>query len=347
MRVEVTLRNTPLAAVQDTARALDEAGVEAVCDSEIRRDPFMSLTLAAAATRNIGLATAVTIAFPRSPMVVAYAARNIHDLSGGRFRLGLGTQVRRHIVQRFSTPWDSPGPRLRDYVNALRAIWRTWENGEPLSHRGPYYSFEFMTPEFNLGPAGLPPIAVDIAAVNPYNIELAGQACDGIRLHRFITPEYLRDVVWPQLRRGAERAGRELTGFTVIGCGFVATGRTAAEVEQARERARARVGFYGSTPAYRPVLEHHGWAALHRDLAGYVRQGRWNELAALVPDDVLDAFCLAVPYDRLPAALGERYGGLVDTVQLESPPGGSDGWDDFAAACRQVARLPTAGGHPH
>lgn len=333
------MRATPTGDVAVTAAELERAGVGGVCDSESTRDPLLTMAMAAMTTEHVGLATAVTLAFPRSPMVVAYGARMLHDQSGGRFRLGLGTQVKRHVERRFGVPWGSPGPRLREYVQALRAIWRSWQTGEPLEHRGRFYAMDLMTPEFSPGPASHGQLAIDIAAVNPYNLELAGELCDGVRLHVFSTPGYVRDVVRPRLEAGAVRAGRDLTGFEVYGGGFVATGATAADVEQAREQARARVAFYGSTVAYLPVLAHHGWGALRAELREMVRQERWDELAAVVPDEVLDEFCTAATYAELAPALERRWAGLITTVQLPAPAPSPAQWDGLADACAAVRPL--------
>lgn len=339
MRVEASLRATPTGDITVTAAELERAGAGAVSDSESSRDPMLTMAMAAVSTERIGLATGVTIAFPRSPMVLAYGARMLHDQSGGRFRLGLGTQVEQHMERRFGVPWDSPGPRLRDYLQALRAIWSSWDTGEPLQHAGPFYAMDLMTPEFSPGPTPYGRVAVDLAAVNPYNLELAAELADGVRLHVFSTPAYVRDVVGPRLAAGAARSGRELTGFEVYGGGFVATGAGPEDVTRAREQARARVAFYGSTMAYLPVLRHHGWGDLREQLRELVRHERWDDLAAAVPDHVLDEFCTAAPYPELAAALRERWAGLVTTVQVPAPVPYAAGWDGFAGACAAIADL--------
>lgn len=346
MQVESSLRSIPLDEVEKTSAELERAGVDRICDSEIRRDPLLSMTLAAATTSRPTLATAVTIAFARSPMVVAYAARNLNDYSRGRFRLGIGTQVRRHVEQRFASEWAAPGPKLRDYLLALQAIWRTWQDGEPLSYEGRHYALSLMTPEFDLGPSEHGKVRLDISAVNPYNLELAAELCDGVRLHSFITAEYIRDVVWPRLTAGAAKTGRDLGDFAVLGGGFIATGATEEDVVKAREWARSRVAFYGSTRAYRPVLEHHGWGELQTELRELVRQQRWDELSGRVPDEVLDAFCTAAPHHELGARVAERLGGIVDVIQIPSVRVHDNGWESFASAVGDLAAVPTAARRP-
>lgn len=340
MRVETSLRDLPLAELSDQARLIERLGFDGLAQPETDHDVFLTVGQLAAATSRVRLATGVAIAFPRSPMVVAYAARDLQELSGGRFSLGLGTQVRGHIERRFSTVWDTPGPRLRDYLLALRAIWRCWDEGGPLDYQGRFYRFSLMTPEFSPGPSRHGPIPLQIAAVNPYNLQLAGELCDGLRIHPFSTPEYLRQVILPNLRLGAARSGRDLDHFELIGCGFLATGGDAAAVNQARQEARRRIAFYGSTRVYRPVLELPGWADLGTRLGRLVALGRWGDLAAEVSDEVLDAFCIAGTYEQLPGRVAARLAGQIDRLQLPLPPDALQHPDRLAACVQALQAIP-------
>ncbi|MDI3339438.1 MAG: TIGR03617 family F420-dependent LLM class oxidoreductase [Sphaerobacter sp.] len=346
MQIETVLGDAPLAALPALARHAEALGFDGIAQPELRHDPFVALALAAPATTRVQLATSVAIAFPRSPMVVAYQARDLQDLSGGRFVLGLGTQVKGHIERRFSTVWDAPGPRLREYAQALRAIWRTWQTGEPLDFQGRYYAFTLMTPEFSPGPSAYPPIPIEIAAVNPYNARLAGELCDGLRVHPMTTPAYLRDVLWPAVRQGAARAGRDLRTFRMVGGGFIATGADEAAVQAAREEARYRIAFYASTRTYLPVLEHHGWADLNPRLRRLIAEQRWDALASVIPDDVLDAFCVSGTYDTIATRVRERLEGLVDVVMVALPPDPARPDDRYLAALAALKAIaPAASRH--
>lgn len=342
MKIETILPDSPLGEIPRLAQQAEALGFDAIAQPELRHDPFVALALAAPATRRALLATSVAIAFPRSPMVVAYQARDLQDLAGGRFVLGLGTQVKGHIERRFSTIWDSPGPRLREYVESLRAIWATWQTGAPLNYQGKFYSFTLMTPEFSPPPSAYAPPAVQIAAVNPYNARLAGEVCDGLRVHPMTTPEYLRDVLWPEVRKGAARSGRDLDGFAMIGGGFIATGPDEAAVQAAREQARYRIAFYGSTRTYLPVLEHHGFETLNPALRRLIADNRWDQLATVVPDEVLDAFCFAGTYDRIAAVVRERLHALVDWIDLPLPPDPERPDDRYLAALAELRRIRPA-----
>jgi probable F420-dependent oxidoreductase len=341
MFVETSLREFPMPRVAEIARLAEDLGYDGLTFSEVRQDPFVLAAVAAASTRRLKLATSVAIAFPRSPMVVAGAIRTLQDLSDGRFTVGLGTQVKGHITRRFSTAWDSPGPRLREYVESLRAIWDCWQQGTPLDYQGRFYQFTLMTPEFNPGPTPHP-LRIDLAAINRYNVETTGMLASGLRVHGFNTARYLEDVIWPAVRDGAERAGRSLDDFEMIGGGFVASGPDEEAVQRAREEMRRRVAFYGSTRAYAPILEHHGWHDLGPALRGLIAQGRWDDLHTLVSDEVLDQFCMAGTYDTIAERVRERLGGIVDRISLPLPESANELGDGLGRAIEALKAVPTA-----
>ncbi|HEY7035535.1 MAG TPA: TIGR03617 family F420-dependent LLM class oxidoreductase [Thermomicrobiales bacterium] len=332
MLVETYLPDVDWQDLPKLAAAAEAIGADAIAHTELTRDPFLALAVIAAGTRRVELATSVAVAFSRSPTATAYLARNLCDLTGGRFVLGLGTQVKAHIERRFGVEWSHPGPRLREYVEALRAVWHTWDTGEPLRYQGRFYHLSLMTPAFSPPPSRFDPIRIEIAAVNPYNIELAGELCDGLRVHPLATPAYIRDVIRPHVERGAARAGRSLATFRLVGGGFLATGPDDATVHREREDARRRIGFYASTPAYRPVLAHHGWEALHDELRRLAAAGRWDDLAAAVSDEVIDAFCTAGTFATVVERFRARLAGVVDVVALPLP-------DDFRRHSTAYATL--------
>jgi probable F420-dependent oxidoreductase len=299
------------------AREAEEDGFDCVTTAELRHDPFVPLAFAALHTRTVQLATSVAIAFPRSPMIVANTAFDLHRHSNGRFVLGLGTQVKAHNERRFSVPWSPPAPRIGEYVEALRAIWRVWEMGGKLAYAGEHYRFSLMTPEFAPPPTGLPLIPVTIAAVGQVMVKTAARHCDGVRLHGFATRRYLEEVVYPMLSAELQRLGKPRAAFEVSGGGFVATGRDEAAVAAAAEKLRYRVAFYASTPAYRPVLTLHGLEDLGDKLHAMTRRGEWERMAQEVADDVLDLFIVRATYAELAGAIERRFGGLVDTVSFE------------------------------
>ncbi len=347
MRVQSSIPLTDWRSVGKAARAAEEAGFDGVLSYEIANDPFSPLAFAAVATERVRLGTAIAVCFPRSPMVVAQMSWDLHTQSGGRFTLGLGTQVKGHNERRFSVPWSAPQPRLREYVESLRAIWRCWEKGEKLDYQGEHYSFTLMTPEFSPPPCGLAPIPVTIAAVRPIMMKLAGRVCDGVRLHGFATRKYLEEVAFPKLHEGLEQAGRDRSEFEISGGGFIATGKNEEEVQKQLDVIRYRIAFYGSTRSYHPVLAAHGWEDLGMKLHEMSRQGRWGEMAAEVPDDVLPAFTAAGTYENIAAAIEERFGGLSDSVALDLPLGTSAGLarevvQEVTAVPDQFRGFPTA-----
>ncbi len=340
MQVQTTIPHADWRAIADAARAAEVAGFDGVTTSEIANDLFIPLAFAALATERIQLATAIAVAFPRSPMVVANLAWDLQVNSRGRFVLGLGTQVKGHNERRFSVPWVAPVPRLREYVESLRAIWRCWEQRTPLAYEGRHYRFTLMTPEFSPPPSGLPPVPVAIAAVGPDMMRLAGRVCDGVRLHGFCTRRYLEEVALPQVHEGLARAGRSRESFEVWGGGFVATGKDDAAVAKMMDWVRYRIGFYGSTRTYAGVLSLHGWDDLAAKLHRMSKEGRWNEMAAQVPDDVVREFAAVGPYDRIAGEIEKRFGGLSDAIALAFPDDTPPGLAREVVA--DVKRIPTA-----
>ena len=328
MRVTHRLASTSLAAIPAEAAWAESLGYDALSKNETAHDSFIPLTLAATSTTKALLQTSVAIAFPRSPMIAAYTARDLQDLSQGRFRLGLGTQVKGHIERRFSTSWESPGPRLREYVQSLKAIWAAWETGERLNYQGEHYQFTLMTPFFSPGPGEFPPPPVFAAAVNAYNCQVAGEVADGLMLHSLTSPEYVRDVVRPALARGAERAGRDASGITVSGGGFIITGPNRASLRAAEAEVRRRIAFYASTRTYHTVLAAHGFEEIGQRLHEMSLRGEWAEMGELVSGEMLGAFAVTGEYDEIAGEFAKRYGGLVDeasfTLYSERPVGESE-----------------------
>ncbi|HUC09438.1 MAG TPA: TIGR03617 family F420-dependent LLM class oxidoreductase [Stellaceae bacterium] len=320
MRVFTTLPQENLCAVATAARDIEADGYDGVIATENKHDPFLALAIAGTVTERIELHTGVAIAFARSPMAVAEVGWDLAGATGGRFVVGLGSQVRAHNERRFSVPWTPPAPRMREYVQALRAIWRCWQTGERLSYEGEHYRFTLMTPNFTPEPIDVSPPAVMIAAVGPAMLRVAGEECDGVKLHGFCTRRYIEEAVMPRLAAGLAKAGRRRENFEISGGGFLATGRDDATVARMFEWVRQRVAFYGSTPAYYPVLALHGLEDLGHKLNAMARQGRWAEMAGAVPDDVVHLFAAVGRWDEICKAIAERFGGLVDAINARANP---------------------------
>ncbi|HEX6209407.1 MAG TPA: TIGR03617 family F420-dependent LLM class oxidoreductase [Methylomirabilota bacterium] len=316
MRVFATLPQDDLNDVPAAARAAEAAGYDGLVTMENRNEPFLALGVAAVATTRIGLATGIAIAFSRSPMPVANASWDLQVASRGRFVLGLGSQVRAHNEHRFSVPWSPPAPRLREYVEALRAIWRCWEKGEKLAYQGRHYRFTLMTPNFTPISTHQPIVPVTLAAVGPAMLRAAGEVADGVRLHPFCTRRYLDAVVMRELRAGFMRSGRVREQFEISGGGFIATGADEAAVAKMVAWVRSRIAFYGSTPAYWPVLEAHGLGELGRKLNVMSKAGQWDAMAGEISDDVLRLFTAIGTHRELAGAVAARFGGVADTIAL-------------------------------
>jgi probable F420-dependent oxidoreductase len=327
------------AQLQDAARLAEAAGCSALAVPEIDTDPFGSLVASAMVTERLHLRTAIVVAFARSPMTVATAAWDLHVNSGGRFGLGLGTQVKAHNVRRFSVPWTPPSPRLHEYVTALRAIWRCWQLGEKLRFEGKHYQFTLMSPEFSPPKTEHGPIPIHTAAVRPAMMRLAGRVGNGVRLHGFSTRAYQEQVALPQLSIGLGRTGRPRERFEVCGGGFVATGPTEDAARAQAEWVRYRVAFYASTPSYWPVLAVHGWEDLGRELHQMTRDGRWKEMGAKITDEVLYTFAVCAPFRNLKTTVAERFEGLSDSIELGWQAGLEPG--ALAEVVQDIATIPT------
>jgi probable F420-dependent oxidoreductase len=308
-----------LAAVADLARAAEEAGFDGVSYSELTSDPLLHLTVAAGVTSKVDLMTNIVVAFARSPMTLAVQGRAIQEYSKGRLILGLGSQIKPHIERRFSMPWSSPAARMVEFISAMRAIWAAWETGDKLDFRGDFYSHTLMTPMFT--PTNeYPAPKVFLAAVGQKMTEAAGAAADGLLIHPFSTERYIREVTLPAVERGRKLAGESVaTPFEVVSGAFIISGRTEEELAASKIRVCEQLAFYGSTPAYRPVLELHGWGDLGDELNALSKrpeQNKWQQMGRLINDDVLAEFAVTGEPDAIGDRLLDRYGDLVDRYEV-------------------------------
>lgn len=315
MKLDVRLGG-PLSGVAEQARAAESMGFDGARTSETQHDPFLPLVLAAEHTTRLELGTSIAVAFPRSPMTMAHIAWDLQRFSGGRLFLGLGTQVKGHIERRYGLAWESPGPRLRDYILALRAIWDCWQHATPLNYRGEFYSHTLMTPFFNPGPISHPRIPIHIAGVQPYMCRLAGELCNGFQVHPFHSVKYLQDVVLPKVEEGLRAGERKRVDLCLASSVLIVTGADAAQMKAAERSVKTQIGFYASTPNYRVILECHGWGQVARDLTRKSIQGDWEGMAALVTDEMLDVFAIVGRPDELPEKLRQRYTGLLDRLSV-------------------------------
>jgi probable F420-dependent oxidoreductase len=319
MTLDVGIRDYDLQAMPEYARKMEAIGYDCLWTSETQHDPFLPLAVASAATSSIKLGTSIAVAFPRSPMVLAYTAWDLQKASAGRFILGLGSQVRAHNQRRFSVKFESPGPKLREVVLALRAIWDCWQNGTPLKFDGQFYKFDLMTPFFNPGPIAHPRIPVFIAGVNPYMCRMAGEVCDGLHVHPFHTPKFLREYVHPAVEEGLRASGRSQQDFQYATASFVVVGDTERERAQNAEAVKQQIAFYASTRTYEPVLAAHGWEEIVPELHAKSLEGDWKGMKKLISDEMLDTIAVSGTYESIGRKLRERYAGLLHRISLYQP----------------------------
>ena len=316
MNLDIGLMTFDLPAVGEYCRRAENMGFGAVWSAETRHDPFLPLAVAAATTRRVGLGTAIAIAFARSPMILAHIAWDLQKASGGRFVLGLGSQVKAHNERRFSVPWSAPAPRLREVVAALRAIWTAWQRRAPLDFRGQSYRFDLMTPFFDPGPIEHPQVPVYLAGVNPQMCRVAGEIADGLHVHSFHSARYLRECVHPAVQEGLNRAGRSRADFTFRASTMVVLGDSAEERKRHARGVKQQIAFYASTRTYQPVLAAHGLEDLVPRLHARSLAGDWEGMTDLISDATLDLFAVSGPFEEIGDRIRERYRGLYDRTQL-------------------------------
>ena len=315
-----------LAGIGDRARMMEQDGYSGLLSAETSHDPFLPLALAAQHTERIELMTAIAVGFARNPMVLAHTAWDLQALSQGRFLLGLGSQIQAHITKRFSMPWSRPAARMEEMIGAIRAIWEAWQTGERLNFRGEFYRHTLMTPMFSPGPIDVAAPPILISAVGPLMTKVAGRAADGLVCHAFQTAEYLRDVTMPNVHAGLAEAGRERSDFEISMPVFVVSGFREEEVAAQAARTRQQIAFYGSTPAYRGVLEHHGWGDAQTELNRLSKRGQWVEMGNVIDDDMLGAFAIVAEPHEVPGRIAERFGGTLDRLQFYAGVRDKDRW---------------------
>ncbi len=334
MKIDAGLMVNDLSSIPARARALEEAGYDGAVTAEMASDPFLPLALAAEHTERLELSTSIAVAFARSPMTLAQTAHDLNAFSKGRFILGLGSQIRPHITKRFSMPWSKPAARMRELILAMRAVWGNWYEGKPLDFRGEFYTHTLMTPMFTPTNTEHGAPRVFLAAVGPLMHEVAGEVADGVIAHAFTTERYVKEVSLPAIDRGLAKAGRSRSDFTITCPVFVVTGADEKQFEQNRTGVSRQIAFYGSTPAYRPVLEMHGWGELQSELNRLSKLGQWNEMGSLIDDDILETFAVVAEPDRLLDALKARCGDAIDRVLFTVPKGVGESETAALAALR-------------
>ena len=301
------------------AKVLEDQGYDGLWTAETAHDPFFPLLLASQQTERVELGTGIAVAFARNPMNLAQIAWDLQAASQGRFILGLGSQIKPHITKRFSMEWSKPAARMREMILAIRAIWACWNDGTKLDFQGDFYTHTLMTPFFNPGPNPHGNAKIALAGVGELMTEVAGEVCDGFLCHGFTTERYLREVTLPALERGAAKAGRSVADIEISGPAFVVTGGDEEEMERSKTGTKQQIAFYGSTPAYRGVLELHGWGGLQDDLNKMSKEGKWQEMGELITDEILHTFAVVAEPEKVAAGLEERYGDVVQRISFYAP----------------------------
>jgi probable F420-dependent oxidoreductase len=319
VKLDVGMLTHDLKTIPDYARKVEALGFDCLWSSETQHDPYLPLAVAAGVTSRIKLGTSIAVVFPRSPMVTAMIAWDLAKASEGRFVLGLGTQVKGHNERRFSVKFESPGPKMREAILAMRAIWDCWQNGTKLAFKGEFYRFDLMTPFFDPGPIAHPKVPVYIAGVNQYMCRIAGEVCDGLHVHPFNSAKYLREYVHPAVNEGLRKSGRSRADFTYVTMTFVVVADTEDEAKRQKQAVKQQIAFYASTRTYEPVLAAHGWQDVVPHLHRKSVEGDWNGMANLITDEMLETYAVVGSHDTIAAKIQERYAGLLDRTAFYQP----------------------------
>lgn len=329
MKIDTSLLTHTLADIPAMARRAEEIGFDGLWASEAAHDPFLPLALAAEHSRRLSLGTAIALAFPRSPAILAYTAWDLARYSQGRFILGLGTQVKAHNERRLGVTWEQPVNKLREVILAVRAFWDCWQHGSKLNFRGKFFKLTLMSPFFNPGPHNYPDIPIYIAGVNRQMCRLAGELCQGFHVHPFHTVRYLKEYILPNIRAGLEQSGRHRSDIRLTSTVFVIPTDDARPADRFEQDARRQIAFYASTPTYKTVLNLHGWGKTGEQLGMLAVRRRWDDMPGLITDEMLDEFVVRGRWAELPDKLQKKYHGLLDRLSYYLPyiPGESeDGW---------------------
>ncbi|HTW89826.1 MAG TPA: TIGR03617 family F420-dependent LLM class oxidoreductase [Candidatus Binataceae bacterium] len=320
MKLDTALVSRDLRTIPAAAQAAEEVGFDGLWTLETGDDPYLPLVMAAEHTTRVAIGTAIAVAFPRSPMVTAQIAWDLAALSRGRFILGLGTQVKGHNERRYSVKWEAPVPRLREYVESLRAIFKCWAaGGNQLAYQGKFYNFSLMTPFFTPAPHEFSDIPIYLAGVNEKICQLAGELCQGLHAHPFHSPKYLREFVLPNLEIGLAKSGRTRQDFSIASIAFVITGKSRAEIDRMREEVRRQIAFYASTRTYRVVLDTHGWGEVATRLSQRAAKGDWDGMAAEISDEMVETYSVSGRFDEIGDKVRARYEGLLDRIAFYMP----------------------------
>lgn len=335
MKLDAGYHGSALGAAE-AAVALENSGYDGMMTAETAHDPFLPLVLAADRTERLELLTGIAVAFARNPMLLANLGWDLQEFSDGRFLLGLGSQIKPHITKRFSMPWSDPAARMQEMIEAIRAIWDAWNRGEKLAFRGQYYRHVLMTPMFDPGPNPHGDPKILLAGVGPLMTRVAGRVADGFVSHGFQTADYFREVTMPSLEAGLAESGRGRDDFQISMPVFIVSGMNEESTAEKDTSTRKQIAFYGSTPAYRPVLDHHGWGDAQDELNRLSKAARWDDMANVIDDEMLEAFAIVCEPTELPERIKERFGGVLDRIQFHAGHADGDQWQPILDEIRAI-----------